>query len=433
MKKFLKYSLASILIVIFAFGIYIYTSGYRIEVQEKGIKSDIFLKGFENAIALENDNDGNYFVCYENEIVKINKDNMTEKIYTNNNLQIEDAIFFEDSLILLSKGDLLKINVKDGNIDRILKEIPFGGERIKRKLLAKDDKILLAVGSFTNTGISEKGDEFTKELWDKSSVDLEVTGENFGEGNTGVFKKYGEKNTEGEKIKGENIGNSAIYEIDLEKKEAKLFASGIKNILSWDLNSKDEIIGTIEGLEPEGPRGALRDTDHIYKITKGTWYGWPDYSGGDKINSSKFSDGENIKLAIKKPLEEVVAGPYYEHKNLSSISEMAIDKDGSVLEEDTILFFDSKEKKIFSINDKKIVEEFLTLDKKSDIKDILFLDTECLLLDSESGYIYRLEKARLSFIGNIPKSIVIILVITFLVILLIVAKKVLDRSRNIKK
>lgn len=428
MKKFLKYSLASIFIVAFALGIYIYTSGYRIEVQEKGIKSDIFLKGFENAVALESDGKGNYFICYENEIIKINKENMTEKIYTNNGLEIEDAVYLENNLFLLSKGDLLRVNLNDGSIDRIIKDIPFGNERIKRKLLINKDKMYLSIGSFTNTGIMEKSDQFTKELWDKSPVDLELTGENFGDGNTGAFKKYGEKSTADEKVKGESLGNSAVYEIDIEKKEGLLYASGIKNILAWDINSSGEIVGAIEGLEPDGTRGALRDTDHIYKITKGTWYGWPDYSGGDKISSPKFSDSEAIKQIIKKPLEEVVKGPDYEHNNLSSLDCLAIDRKGVILEEDTILFFDNKENKVFSLDNKKKVTEFLKLDKNSEIKDIVFLDTECLLLDSQSGYIYRLEKDRLNFIGNIPKSIIIILVVTGLAILLISVKKILNKK-----
>ncbi|MGL5649948.1 MAG: hypothetical protein ACRDDY_19115 [Clostridium sp.] len=430
MKKFLKYSIASVLIVVLALGIYIYTSGYGIQVKEKDVKSDIFLKGFENAIQIEGDEEGNYFVCYTNEIVKINSDNQTEKIYTNTNLEIEDAIYHEGNILIISKGDLFKINVKSGNLENVLKKIPYGGDRIKRKIIIKDDKILLSIGAFTNTGIAEKGDSFTKELWDKTPVEIELTGENYGEGKTGAFKKYGESSKEGEKLKEEMLGNGAIYEVKLDGKEPVIYASGIKNILSWDINSKGEIVGAIEGLEADGERGALRDTDHIYMINEGTWYGWPDYSGGDKISSPKFSkEGEGIKEVIKNPLEEVVKGPYYEHNNLKSIKALAVDRKGVLLEEDTIIFFDDVEKKIYSLDDKKIVKEFLKLDSKSSISDILMLDTECLLLDGESGYIYKLQKEGNNFILNMPKSIMVIVIGIALIVLFILVKKIMKNKK----
>ncbi|MGL4875038.1 MAG: hypothetical protein ACRC30_10365 [Clostridium sp.] len=430
MKKFIKYSITSVLIVILALGIYLYTSGYGIQVKEKDVKSDIFLKGFENAIQIESDEEGNYFVCYTNEIVKINGDNQTEKIYTNTNLDIEDAIYYDESLLVISKGDLLKISIKNGGMERILKDIPYGGDRIKRRLLVKDEKILLSIGTFTNAGIAEKGDSFTKELWDKTPVDIELTGENYGEGKTGAFKKYGVASKKGEKLKGENLGNGAIYEVKLDGTEPVIYASGIKNVLGWDINSKGEILGVIEGLEAEGVRGALRDTDHIYKITEGTWYGWPDYSGGDKISSPKFSkEGETINKVIKNPLEEVVKGPYYEYKNLKGIKAFSVDEEGILLQEDTILFFDDIDKKVYTLDEKKIVKEFLKLDSKSSINDILMLETECLLLDGESGYIYRLTKEKDGFIFNMPKSIMIIVIGIGLAVLFIFVKKVMKKER----
>ncbi|MGL4850832.1 MAG: hypothetical protein ACRC28_18255 [Clostridium sp.] len=431
MKKFIKYSIASVLIVVLALGIYVYTSGYGIQVKEKDVKSDIFLKGFENAIQIEGDGEGNYFVCYTNEIVKINNDNQTEKIYTNTNLEIEDAIYYDKSLLVISKGDLLKINIENGGIERILKDIPYGGDRIKRKLIVKDEKILLSIGTFTNTGIAEKGDSFTKELWDKTPIDIELTGENYGEGKTGPFKKYGEQSKKDEKLKGENLGNGAIYEVKLDGTEPVIYSSGIKNILGWDINSKGEIVGAIEGLEAEGTRGVLRDTDHIYKISEGTWYGWPDYSGGDKISSPKFSkDGEKINKVIKNPLEEVVKGPYYEHKNLKGIKAFAVDKGGVLLEEDTVIFFDDIDKKVYTLDGKKIVKEFLKLDSKSSITDILMQETECLLLDGESGFIYRLTREKGNFILNVPKSIMIIVAGIGLVVLFIFVKKMMNKNNK---
>ena len=200
MKKFFKYSLASICIVLIAFGIYIYTSGYRIEVQQKGINSDVFLKGFENAIELETDENGNYFVCYEKEIVKINSDNKTEKIYTNNSLEIEDVLYMKENLLILSKGDLLKFDLSNGHVERILKDIPYGGENIKRKLLEKDGKLLLSIGTYTNTGIAEEGDIFTKSFWDKSPINLTLNGENYGNDKTGAFREYGKESKENEEV-----------------------------------------------------------------------------------------------------------------------------------------------------------------------------------------------------------------------------------------
>ena len=431
MKKFFKYSLASICIVLIAFGIYIYTSGYRIEVQQKGINSDVFLKGFENAIELETDENGNYVVCYEKEIVKINSDNKTEKIYTNNSLEIEDVLYMKENLLILSKGDLLKFDLSNGHVERILKDIPYGGENIKRKLLEKDGKLLLSIGTYTNTGIAEEGDIFTKSFWDKSPINLTLNGENYGNDKTGAFREYGKESKENEEVKAALLGNGAVYEVDINSKKSVLYSSGIKNITSWDLNSKNEIVCAVEGLEAEGVRRALRDSDYIYKINKGSWYGWPDYSGGDKISSAKFSDSKEIAPLIKYPPEKNVKGPYYEHNKLKSISELAIDKKGILLEKDTIVFFDNLEKKLYSIDNNKVVKEILSFDKNSKIEKIIFLDTKCLLLDSNSGYIYSIQKDKMAFINEIPKSIIVIIITLGLVIMLILVNKALKR-KNIK-
>ena len=54
------------------------------------------------------------------------------------------------------------------------------------------------------------------------------------------------------------LGNGAVYEVDINSKKSVLYSSGIKNITSWDLNSKNEVVCAVEGLEAEGVRGASK-------------------------------------------------------------------------------------------------------------------------------------------------------------------------------
>lgn len=424
MKKFLKFSIFSILVVSMSLVIYKYSNRYDIEIEKDGIKSDLLIKGLEGASSICSGDGDELFVAFKNEIININSNNQINKVYKDVNLDIEDIMYKDGSLYVISKDKLLLFNDNNSNGKVILDNIPFEGENLDRKLLDNKESILISIGASTNSGIAERGKPY-----DTYPIDLILNGNNFGSGETGGFKPYGDSSREDEKIEGKKIANASIISVDRNTHKVSLFSSGIRNVKGYDLNSKGEVIAEIGGMTSSGTRGVIRDFDYIYKITKGIWYGWPDFSGGDPITSPRFSDGEKIKPIIKNQPEKKTPTPMYQHKSVNSLDGLVVDKTGNILEKDAIIFYDNKEKVLYSLDNKKVLSKIVTFGDETNIEDMIISNDKCLLLDSDKGYIYRIFKEDKILGDKIPYSVIII---TSIIILLGVAILVYKIKANKK-
>lgn len=419
MKKFIKFSILSIVIVSVALLIYKYSNRYDLKIESEGIKSDLLIKGLEESRSICNGEGSDIYVSFKSEIITINENNKINKVYKDVKLDIEDMLYKRGNLYILSKDKLIVFNEENKEGKTILKDIPYKGENLERNLLDNNDSILISIGANTNSGVSEKGG-----INDTYPIDLILNGNNFGKGNTGGFKPYGTEAKDGEKVEGKKIGNASIISVDYKSFKTSLFASGIRNVKGFDLNSKGEVVSIVGGMEPEGTRGVIRDFDYIYKINKGLWYGWPDFSGGDPISSPRFSDGEKIKPIIKNSPEKKIPTPLYQHKNVSSLERLVVDREGEILEKDSIIFYDKKDTSLYSLSSKRVLNRIVDFGEESKISDIEIIGDKCLILDSYKGYIYRIYKEEKILGDKIPYSVIVITSIIILASITILIYKV---------
>lgn len=417
MKRFFKFFTCSIFIVAIALAIYAYSNRYGLNIIKEGIDSNLLIKGCEGATAIASGDNLDIYISFKDEIIKIDKKSKISRVYKDSSFNIQDIAYKDGDLYLLSNENFILIN-SNGESKILKSELPYG-EKVYRNLLVKDNSILISIGSKTNAGIAKEGEEK-----DISPINLSLNGINYGKGNTGAFKDYGVKSNNGEKILGKEIGTASIIEFDINNEKFSLFASGIKNVKGYDINSKGEILATVGGIEEDGDRGVIRDTDYIYKISKGLWYGWPDFSGGDPITSPRFTNGKTLEPLIKNPPEKIGQTPSYQHTSVNSLGKLAIDKYGKLLNKDSIIFCDDKEKLIYSLDNKKVLSKILQLEEDSNIEDILFRDDDCILLDSGKGCVYRLIKNEDIIGGSIPYGVVIFSLIIMLIVLIIIVNKV---------
>ncbi len=423
MRRFFKFFICSIFIVVIALGIYTYSNRYGLNIIKEGMDSNLLIKGCEGATAIASGDNSEIYMSFSDEIIKIDNKSKISKVYKDSNLNIQDIVYKDGNIYLLSNKDFIIIN-SNGESKVLKSELPYG-ENVYRNLLVKDNSILISIGSRTNSGIAKEGEEK-----DISPINLELNGINYGKGNTGAFKDYGVKSNNGEKISGEEIGTASIIEFDINSDKYSLFASGIKNVKGYDINSKGEILATVGGIEEGGDRGVIRDTDYIYKITKGLWYGWPDFSGGDPITSPRFTSDKVIEPLIKNPPEKIGQTPSYQHNSVNSLGKLAIDKYGKVLNKDSIIFCDDKAKVIYSLDDKRVLSKILELEEDSKIDDILFRDNDFIFLDSGKGCVYRLIKNEDIIGGSIPYGVVIFSLIIMIVVLVIIVNKIKGEKLN---
>jgi len=415
MRKFLKYSIIAILIVTAAFSVFKISNKYSTSILTGDIDCTIISKGLEGSRAIAVDDNKNIYIAYSDGLKAIDSEGKEKNLFKNKGLNIEDIVYYENKIIYISGDKLEEYSLEHASVKTLCSGIPKSGNEIERKLLLKNDIIYLSIGATTNSGISQ-GKEF-----DLSPIDITLTGVNY-EG-TGGFKENGIANEIGEKISKVPFGNGAVYYIDMKNNMVSLYSSGIRGITGFDFNSKNEIMAIFSGMKNEDLRPVNRDKDYIYKVEMSKWYGWPDYSGGDPISSPRFKGKEIIQPLIKNPPRKVIEGPIYQHKNLDTLKELAIDKEGAILKTDSLLFWDKEEAMICALSPEKVYVKILKVKDSSQIEDVIFNKDEFLILDSTLGCIYSIcqKQGMLGF--KLPIEIwIFVLVLTGTLLSIVVLK-----------
>lgn len=417
MKKFFRDILMIILIVTLAFSVYKISNKYKFDTLKDNIECNVILKNCGEARAITVDNNNYKYIAYKESIKSIDNLGKEKVLYKNEECDIEDIVYWNNKLIYISDDSIQSFSLEDSAVETLYCGIPSGGNGINRKLEVKEDKLFITIGAATNSGIAE-GDNI-----DISPIDLVLNEVNYGDFQTGIFKRVGAKNKDGEKISASKVGNGAIYTLNLNKNEINLFSSGIRGITGFGFNSEGNMYGIFSGMKNEGLRPINRDKDYIYEIKGGRWYGWPDYSGGDPINSPRFKGETLVKPLIKKAPVRYKEPPLYQHDTVDSLREFSIDIDGEILEKDSMVFWDRSKQMISVFNNKGVFYNLLKLKENSNISDIIYKNKEFLILDSNIGCIYSIHEKE-GFLGfKLPLSIwIFIFSLCFLLLVICMLK-----------
>lgn len=430
MKRFLKFLSVSIIIVVAAFGVFNFSNQYKMNSLKNNIGWSVAYKNCNNAVAFDQDENENTYVAYENYIKVIKEDGREETLLQDNNLKIENLLFYDNKLYFISEAGLYQYDLQSKNLKSILDNIPCEGKYLDRNIIIKNSKLLLSIGTVTNSGIASYESNYSENKipYDKSPIDITLNGFNYGDKKTGAFLPYGNSSEEGQKIKAQSLANACVVEINLSNNKPTLYSSGIRNITGWDLDADGNLIGIVGGMENTGERPINRDFDYLYKIDKGKWYGWPDFSGGDPITSPRFKGDKLVSNLIENPPNKIVPAPIYQFQNVGTMRYLAIDKEGKILNKDTKVYYDSKNNVISAINKESVIHNLLKLKDNSKIKEIKYLNGDIYILDSGIGCIYKLQSEGPDFKFDLPKSIWIFIGILLVIISCLVIYKIYTRK-----
>lgn len=395
---------------------------------------DLIAKGFENAEDFVFDENNNIYVSLDDKIIKINNDRTTEVLFQANGITIKDIAFLNDELFYLYDDKLNSFNLKENKHTLILDSIPNFGNMSDNKMIIKENSIYLAINAATNSGVVSSEDKWAinSNLADLSPKELEVVGLKFDNEKTGAFMPYGEISKAGDKITESIIGNASIIQIDPKTKEHKLIAYGIRNVEGLDFNDNGEIFATVGGIEEKGVRPLYGDSDYIYKITEEeNWYGWPDYSGGDAINSSRFRKEGKVKqnFVLKNHPTKSPKAPLYQHSDISSLSVLAIDKNGVLEAKNSLFVYDKKQNKLINFCEKGAKKEIAEF-QEATIEKILIKDNSIYMLDNKEGFLFKLYKTdnKNNIQTNKTLYLILISIITILSILMtLFIKKIIKK------
>lgn len=368
----------------------IYNKDYKIDIKATGKESSIILKGLKDSKDFAWDDMGGFYIAFSNRIQYVDNNGLSYDIINDNNLNIYSIEYYMNNIYYSSNNGIYLYNIKQKSTEKLIDNIPNYGDYKDVKIKIKNHMLYASIGSATNSGVVGKDNLWLGNnpfIYDMSPQSITLKGKNFGVNKTGAFTPYNTSNIKGQIVSGHFPGNSSIIIYNLKTKAAETYAYGIRNIKGMDFNSQGKLVATVGGMENRGLRPIIGDSDYIFYIEQGKWYGFPDYSGGDPIDSPRFSGKGNQKVNFildKHPTTNPSA-PIYQSKWVSSLTDVAVDKTGAIGMKDSIYFYDTKENSIYFFNKDSAGKVFTSFKNKANIVSMKFYDNKLTLLDSEDG------------------------------------------------
>jgi glucose/arabinose dehydrogenase len=216
----------------------------------------------------------------------------------------QSAFFVTDGNVL-EGGRVLRIS-REGKIEAIVTGLPsFGDHHTNAATAGPDGWIYFTQGTATNSGIV--GEDNFKFGWGKRrpdfhdvpAQDITLTGEsietddfrNPGSGQkvrTGAFLPFGTPARSGQVIKGAVKSSGSILRVRPEGGEPELIAWGFRNPFGLAFAPDGTLYATDNGFDDRGSRPAWGTADLLWKVQRGMWYGWPDFSGNQLLSDPHF-------------------------------------------------------------------------------------------------------------------------------------------------
>lgn len=206
---------------------------------------------------------------------------------------------------VLEGGRLLRIS-PDGKIHALVSGLPsFGDHHTNGPAVGPDGWVYFSQGTATNAGIV--GEDNLKFGWlkrrpefhDIPAQDITLSGENVetddylnrGSGRkvrTGAFLPFGTPAQPGQVVKGAVKSSGSILRVRPDGGEPELVAWGFRNPFGLAFSPDGALFVTENGFDDRGSRPAWGTPDFLWKVERGFWYGWPDYSGGEPLSDPAF-------------------------------------------------------------------------------------------------------------------------------------------------
>lgn len=212
----------------------------------------------------------------------------------------------------LEGGRILRVT-PEGNITPLIENLPgMGDHHTNGPVIGPDGKLYFGQGTATNSGVV--GEDNAKFGWlkrfpafhDIPCRDITLAGRNFESTNplkkddlpnvpTGAFVPFGTSTKPGQVIPGRVPCSGSVMRLNADGSGLELVAWGFRNPFGLAFAPGGQLYVTENGYDDRGRRPVWGAGDHLWRVTPGTWYGWPDYSGSLRIDQADF----------KPPLKDV--------------------------------------------------------------------------------------------------------------------------------
>ena len=181
-----------------------------------------------------------------------------------------------------------------------------------------DGRIYFASGAGGNSGVM--GQDMTPFILKSPKAhttvcqDVVLTGRNYWEPNfttkdpgdytrTGAFVPFGTETQPGQVIPGRVKCGGAILSFDPNspnpEQTLEVYAWGFRNVIGMAWNKRGEMYATQNGYDVVPSRPVADQYDPTYRVRKGEWYGWPDFSAAlEPLTMPKFQAPNSLHSPV---------------------------------------------------------------------------------------------------------------------------------------
>ena len=175
-----------------------------------------------------------------------------------------------------------------GNVERILGGLPAQGDHdVNYLLFDRDGALHFGLGSVTNAGVVSSADPVNAKWLAKHPQtaeipcrDIVLTRQQFSSAKdakvTGAYQPHGQAGAT--RVPGRALCSGAVYRLAPGSTQPEVLAWGFRNPVALAFDDSGTLFIGMHGADIRSTRPVLDDPDAIYRLRRGAWYGWPDYS-----------------------------------------------------------------------------------------------------------------------------------------------------------
>ncbi|HEX5177021.1 MAG TPA: hypothetical protein VFV83_08330 [Chthoniobacteraceae bacterium] len=203
---------------------------------------------------------------------------------------------------VLEGGRILRITPGGGK-SVLVRGLPsFCDHHTNGPVVGPDGWIYFGQGTATNSAVV--GTDNAKFGWlkrhpefhDIPARDIVLTGKNYETRErgrervlTGAFLPYGTPSQPGQIIRGGVPASGAIMRVPPGGGAPQLVGWGFRNPFGLAFSPAGELYATDNGFDDRGSRPIFGAGDLLWKVRRGAWHGWPDFSGDMPVAQNHFS------------------------------------------------------------------------------------------------------------------------------------------------
>ena len=195
-------------------------------------------------------------------------------------------------------------------VEEVVTDLPGRGDhQLSPPTFGPDCKLYFSTGSATNCGVVGADNiayewlrnPALQDVCDIPGADVVLTGRNYESQDvtgrlrdkvrTGAFVPFGTETKAGQTIPGRTKCTTGVLRCDPDGSNLELLAWGLRNAFGLQHHPDGRLFATEHGIDERSPRFIVGDPDDFYEVTPGTWYGFPDYASGRRLDDPHWGDG----------------------------------------------------------------------------------------------------------------------------------------------